>query len=45
MLSFDEYDEFLNAHGGTDNKAALAFQREAAERFLAALKKKNLRVE
>lgn len=45
MLSSDEYEEFLNAHGGTDNKAALSFQREAAERFLAALKKKNLKAE
>lgn len=45
MLSSDEYREFLLAHGGSESKEAISFQKGAAQKFVALLKKKKTKVE
>ena len=43
-LSQDQYDQFLWAHGGCNNKDASRFQKKSAEKFAALLKKKNVKM-
>ena len=43
-LSQDEYNQFLYAHGGCDNKDATKYQKKSAEKMVAKLKKQNIKV-